>query len=80
MKAQLKAANKVLALKKKLAAAPPAKKDAIRAKIAVAKAKLAKATRKVLKVSNRIAAKKLLIVKQKLSAAKDPQRRAALKK
>lgn len=57
MKAQLKAANKVLALKKKLAAAKtPEKKAAIRAKIVAAKAVLAKASRKVLKVSNRVAA------------------------
>ena len=57
MKAQLKAANKVLALKKKLAAAKtPEKKAAIRAKIVAAKAVLAKASRKVLKVYNRVAA------------------------
>ena len=57
MKAQLKAANKVLALKKKLAAAKtPEKKAAIRAKSVAAKAVLAKASRKVLKVSNRVAA------------------------
>jgi hypothetical protein len=63
LKAQLKAANKILALKKKLAAAPPAKKEAIRAKIAAAKVALAKATRKVLKVTNKVAARKLLIAK-----------------
>lgn len=57
LKAQLKAANKVLALKKKLAAATtPEKKAAIRAKIVAAKAVLAKASRKVLKASNKVAA------------------------
>ena len=63
MKAQLKAASKVLALKKKLAAAKtPEKKAALRSKIAAAKAVLAKASRKVLKVSNRVASQKLQII------------------
>jgi tRNA A37 threonylcarbamoyladenosine biosynthesis protein TsaE len=57
LKAQIKAANKILALKKKLAAATtPEKKAAIRARIASAKAVLAKTIRKVIKVSNRVAA------------------------
>jgi hypothetical protein len=68
LKAQLKVASKILALKKKLAAAPPAKKEVIRAKIAAVKVALAKTTRKVLKVTNKVAAKNILIAKQKLAA------------
>jgi len=80
LKAQLKAAYKILALKKKLAAAPPDKKEAIRAKIAKYKYVLAKAIRKVLKVTNKVAAKKILIARAKLAATKNPQRKAALRK
>jgi len=63
LKAQIKAARKILTLKKKLAAASPAKKEAIRAKIAAAKRVLARATRKVLKVTNKVARRKLLIAR-----------------
>jgi hypothetical protein len=46
LKVQLKIANKIFALKKKYAAAPEAKKPAIRAKIMAVKAKLVAATKR----------------------------------
>jgi hypothetical protein len=54
LKAQLKAAKKVLALQKKLKKASPSQKKAIRAKIAKAKAALRKVTKKVHKVTDKL--------------------------
>jgi len=58
LKKQLKAAKKVLALKKALAKVCVEERAAVRAKIATAKKVLKKATKKVRKVTRRIAFKK----------------------
>ena len=76
--AQLKAAKKVLALRKALKAAPPAKKAAILAKIVKAKAALKKANQKVVKVTAKVDKKKIAIIKARIAAATDPKRKKVL--
>jgi hypothetical protein len=79
LKAQLKAAKRVAELRKKLFAAPPAKKAVLKTKLEAAQAKLAKNASKVFKISKRIDAKKVFAIKARLSKVKNPEVKAALK-
>lgn len=79
MKAQLKAAKRVAALRKKLFAAPPAKKAAIKAELEAAKASLARKSAKVYKISKRIDASKIVAIRGRLAKVKNPEVKAALK-
>jgi len=59
LKVQLKIANKIVALKKKYAAAPESKKAAIRAKIVAAKEKLVLAKGHVQEITKALDSKKV---------------------
>ena len=75
IKAQLKIAKSIVALKKKLADVPRALRAVIRARIAKAKVALKKATKKVVKVTAKVDAKRIA----KISSAKSPKAKKAFK-
>ena len=78
LKAQLRIAKKLIALKKKYAAAPESKKAAIRAKIIANKEKLSLARDYSKEIVRGLDSKKVSAVEAKLAAAKNPKRIAAL--
>ena len=79
LKAQLKAAKRIVALKKKLLEAPRALRALIKAKIAKAKVALKKATKNVVRVTRRVDAKRIAKLKSKIASARSPASKRALK-
>jgi hypothetical protein len=80
LKAQLKVAKKIAALRKQLKAAPEAKKSAIRKQLARAKVALKAATKNVHRVTKKVDAKRVAKIQAKIAAATDPKRKVALRK